>query len=400
MVPRLLQTYIAAYAGLPRLAWLLSVVVFINRSGSMVLFFMTLYLTQKLNFSISAAGQMISIYGLGALVGSYAGGWLSDVIGTRKVQSLSLILTGLGFIILNYIKTVVPIALLMFLLALVSEAFRPANAAAMAEVCPPLLRPRAFALNRLAINLGVTIGPAIGGFLARTNYGYLFWVDAITCFAASIVLLIYYRPPAPGPPCEAPKLISPYHSPWKDKIYLMMLSLVFVCSLIFVQLFNSWPVYLREIYSLLEHKIGLLLTLNAMLVVLFEMPLIHQIEKFNHLKIIATGSLLLGIGFALLPFGSGFIYGAFTVVIWSIGEILVFPLIAGFIANRAGEKSRGKYLGMFNLSFSLALFIGPAMGTAVYQSLGPNLLWWSCGFLGIVMMTGFLFINKRLSTQS
>jgi predicted MFS family arabinose efflux permease len=400
MISKLLQTYLAAYEGLPRFAWLLSLVVFVNRSGSMVLFFMTLYLTQKLNLSIAAAGQMISIYGLGALVGSYAGGWLSDVIGTRKVQSLSLILSGVGFIILNHIISVVPIAILMFLLALVSEAFRPANAAAMAEICPPLLRPRAFALNRLAINLGVTIGPAVGGFLARMDYGYLFWVDAVTCFAASIILWMFYHPPAHHVQSADTETVSPYHSPLKDKIYLMMLSLVFSCALIFVQLFNSWPVYLKEIYHLLEHKIGLLLTLNAILVVLFEMPLIHQIEKSNHLKIIAIGSLFLGVGFALLPFGSGFIYGAFTVIIWTIGEILVFPLIAGFIANRADEKSRGKYLGMFNLSFSLALFIGPATGTAVYQSLGPDLLWWSCGLLGILMMTGFLFINKLLSNQS
>jgi MFS family permease len=390
---RIFQIYRAAYSDLPVGAWILSLVVFINRSGSIVLFFMTLYLTRELDFTVAAAGRMLSIYGFGALLGTYLGGWLSDIIGTKRVQLYSLILSGLGFIILGTLVKPLPIGVLMFLLAIVSEAFRPANATAISEVCPPLLRPRAFALNRLAINLGVTIGPALGGFLASVNYHYLFWVDGITCFFAGLLLWIFFRNILPSRFESSPQMESTIITPWKDKIYVLILILVFLNAIIFTQLFNTWPIYLRDFYGLLEDKIGLLVMVNAFLIVLFEMPVIHKLEKSEHLRIIAIGSLLLSAGFALLPLGATFRFAVLTVIIWTIGEIMVFPLLTGFISNRAPERSRGKYLGMYNFSFSLALVIGPLFGTNIYDFVSPVILWLSCGMLGILSYFGFRWVG-------
>ncbi len=127
----------------------------------------------------------------------------------------------------------------------------------------------------------------------------------------------------------------------------------------FLQIFNTWPLYLEEHYHLPEDKIGLLLAVNAIMIVLLEMPLVHMIENFQPLKIMAAGAFLLFSGFALLPLDSAFSWAVLTVIIWSAGEILVFPLLAGFIANRADDSNRGKYMGMFSFSFGLAFTTAP-----------------------------------------
>ena len=390
MIGQIFRLYKSAFSGLPLTVWMLSLVVLVNRSGSMVLFFLSLYFTRELHLPVAMAGNLISIYGIGSLFGSFLGGQLSDKFGAVRIQLLSLVTTAIGFIILSTLQGIIHIAVVLFFLAIFSESFRPANATAIAEICPPLQRPRAFALNRLAINLGVSIGPAVGGLLASRDYHYLFWIDGLTCLAAAFLLMFYFwkipafsTGSAPGRPAMKISRIR------EDRIFLSILLLVFACGLIFIQLYNTWPIYLREIYGIEEKYIGLLLTLNALIVVFFEMPLIQQIQKFDRLKIVALGSFLLGLGFALLPLTTFTAFAAFTVIVWSVGEMLVFPLLTSFIADRADDAIRGKYLGLYNLAFSLAMFVGPAVGAGLYDRVSPAFLWTCCGFTGLITFFGF-----------
>jgi MFS family permease len=396
MLKGILNFYKSSFSGLPRDAWLLSLVVLINRSGTMVLFFMTLYVTKELGFSVLEAGRLISIYGVGSLVGALLGGWLTDKIGTNKVQGFSLLLSGIGFILLGYVESIAGISIFLFVLAAFNESFRPANSTAIAAVCKPELRTRAFGLNRLAINLGVTIGPAIGGILATISYAYLFWVDGLTCIIAAIFLWLVLSEPASDDLSESFNKKSSA-SPWKDIPFLITLFFLLMIGLIFVQLFNTWPLYLRDLAGLIESQIGLLMGLNAFLVVLIEMPVIKKIETQNHLRIMAIGSLLLFGGFAILPLSAAFIFIAFSVVVWTLGEILVFPLVAGFIANRATDQNRGQYMGMFTFSFALSLVIAPILGTYIYERFGPDNLWYFFGVVGVGVTLGFLLLSKHLN---
>jgi predicted MFS family arabinose efflux permease len=392
---KLFLYYKLAYSGLPKAAWMLAFVVLVNRSGSIILFFMTLYLTQEMDYSVAAAGRMISVYGIGAMVGAYSGGWLSDIIGTKKVQLLSLIFSGISFIILGYLKSPIVIAVSLFIIAVLNESFRPANATAVGQVTPPEMLPRGFALNRLAVNIGVTIGPAIGGFLALYDYTLLFWFEGLTCLAAAMILRIFFREASERYNTE-PKANTLTRSPWKDTIFLFFLILTLICGLMFVQLFNTWPLYMKEFYGLFENEIGILLALNAALIVLIEMPLIHRIEQKSPLNIISIGTLLLFGGFTILPFGKGMFFGAVTVIIWTFGEMLIFPLAVSFVAKRASARNRGKYMGLYVLSFALAFVIGPALGTAIYDSWGANSLWLSGGLLGLLVSLGFFVLGLRL----
>jgi MFS family permease len=356
---------------------------------------MTLYLTNQLGFSVSQAGRMLSLYGIGSLFGAFLGGVLTDKIGHRMVQVGSLFFTGVGFILLSFLNTSLSIAIMLFALALVGEAFRPAVSTGLAEFCPEDLRPRGYALLRLAINLGMTIGPGVGGFLAAVNYSLIFWADGITCLIAAGLLAWFFSIHKRKESPEASISVKA-KSPWYDGIFLALMSLLFISGLIFVQLFNTWPIFLRESYGLIEHHIGILLAFNATLIVLFEMPVVHLVEKREHLKAMAAGALLLGIGFGILPFGSTLLFAAITVSIWTLGEMLTFPLLITIIANRSTDQNRGKYMGLFNLSFSFSFVVAPIVGTWIFDHWSSTVLWALCGFLGILMFVGYLLVGRRM----
>jgi MFS family permease len=395
ILKRIFSLYRSAYSGLPKEAWMLSVVEFVNRSGTMVFFYMTLYLTQTFAYTPTQAGQVISAYGIGALAGSYAGGKLTDVMGAYNVQKFSLAITGLTFILLGQLRSYWLITAAMFFLGVCSEALQPANATAMSQVCPPELRTKGFALNRLAINLGVTIGPVVGGYLALVDYGLLFWIDGFTCLLAAGVFMLFFKTARPVQDFHAGSTVNrPIQSVWRDVYFLKILAFVFFLGVIFVQLFNTFPLFFRTVYGLKENRIGLLIAVNTVMIVLFEMLLMDALKKRPVGKVIALGALLLGGGFALMPLGRTFLFGCFTVAVWTMGEMLALPSLTALIANHSDDAVRGKYMGLFSFAFALSMVVGPLLGAKIYDSFGPSILWFGCGVAGIILWRGFSSLEK------
>ena len=392
---KVFHLYISAYSGLPARSWMLALIILINRSGSMVLFFLSLYLTSELHYTISEAGKLISIYGVGALIGTYVGGIFSDLYGTSRVQFWSLVLSGFGFIILGNLHSISSISIMLLLLAIAAESFRPASATAMAQICPASIRPRGFALMRLAVNLGFTIGPAIGGFIANINYTYLFWIDGLTCIAAAISFWFVFYKKEMNRKAVAEQYIRIKKSFWKDSVFINILSIAFIIGIVIFQIFNCWPLYLKQDYKLLEYQIGSLMAINTILIVLFEMPVIHKLEKINPLKIMRLGSVFFFSGFFLMQFGNSYSYAAFTIIIWTIGEILILPMCASFIANLATESNIGKYMGLYTFTFSFSFVVGPASSAWIYENIHPSALWSIIGILGIFVWIRFFFLEKK-----
>jgi predicted MFS family arabinose efflux permease len=394
MIRKVFASYRDAYAGLPRNAWLLALVQFINRSGSMVLFFLTLYLTRKLGFTMAQAGQAVSTFGVGALAGAYLGGRLCDWLGANRVQQLSLLLSGVNLILMAYMTSHAAVLLSAFLLGVFGEALLPANITAMAGECPARIRTKGFALNRLAANLGVTIGPVLGGYLALWNYRALFWADGLTCLAALAVFSLYFKP---GRRQSAPDQEGPRAGPadgQKRHLWMIFL-LVFGIGLIFSQLFSTFPIYIHSAFGFAENRIGQLLAINTIIIVLFEMVLLHGLKKKEPLKVIGVGALLTGLGFAMTPMGRGFFYAALTVAVWTCGEMLSLPLLTAEISNRSNDQNRGRHMGWYGVSFSLAFIIGPLLGARVYSRVSPLALWAGCGGLGIILALGFSMLERR-----
>ena len=399
MIGKVLASYRRAFSGLPKAVWILAFVAFVNRSGTMVVPFLVLYLTQARGYSATAAGRLLALYGLGAILGTYLGGWRSDRVGTRRVL-LSSLWSGAGaFLLLGFLRERWAIACAAFFLSLVSEAFRPALATATAESSPPGERGRAFALNRLAVNIGMSFGPAAGGFLAQIDYLWLFIVDGATSLLAGWVLLRSFRKlPARLLPHESKPAAG--HSPWSDGPFVALIVLMTLYGLVFFQLLGAFPLTLRDRFGLSEAWIGISLAVNTIVITCFEMLLVHSLRHREPYKIIGFGSFLMCLGFALLPFGTGRAYVIFTVLIWTLGEMLSLAIVSGVVAERAGTSNQGRFMGAFALSFAVAFVVAPLLGTWVYQRYGPQILWPACGLLGVFLWLGFSLLSRVAVRQS
>ncbi len=394
MLRRLADSYRKSFSGLPAPIWLLAFVAFVNRSGSMVMTFLVLYLTEEKGWVVTEAGAILGVYGTGALAGAYLGGRLSDLLTARRVMELSLLLTGGGFLLLGTLDEPAAITIAALAIGIVEPAMRPANAAALAEFSPPRDRTRAFALNRLAMNLGLTFGPAAGGFLALVDYRWLFVVDGGTCLLAAAILWLSLGRHQPVPHADPNVEPGPVRTPWHDGPFLALLVLLMLLAAVIFQTFSTWPLYLHDLHGFSEARIGLLFSINTILVVAFQMPVIHAVERFDPLRLSGWGSFLFCAGFAILPFGSGYGFVAFTVAVWTVGELLSLTLIEGVAAGRASPEARGRYMGLVTLSFAAAFIVAPLGGTWLYQHAGPDSVWYACGVVGIVLWAGFRILGS------
>jgi len=234
----------------------------------------------------------------------------------------------------------------------------------------------------------------LGGYLALWNYRALFWVDGLTCLAALAVFSLSFKPSRLQPYSSSETSTDKPAANPKHHLGIIFL-LVFGIGLIFSQLFSTFPLYMHSAFGFAENRIGQLLAINTIMIVLFEMVLLHGLKKKDPLKVIGAGALLTGLGFALTPLGHGFFYAALTVAVWTCGEMLSLPLLTAEISNRSSDQNRGRHMGLFGVSFSLAFMIGPLAGAKIYAQFSPLVLWLSCGGLGIILALGFSMLERK-----
>ena len=380
----LFRAWAAAYGGLPREAWLVALLELVNRSGTMVLFFLTLYLTQRLGFSLETAGLIMAAFGVGSMVGTYLGGRLCDRLGSFYVLKLTLAVSGLLYIALQAPRTPAAFTAVLFALAVVSQALHPASATATAEVCAPEQRARGFALNRLATNLGFSIGPVVGGYLALADYKWLFWVDGVTSLATAALAFVVLPGARTARVEPAEEASGPDREPWKNAALLSLMPAAFGISLVLHQILGTFPLYLQAEYGFTETHLGRLIAVNTALIVLFEMPLMHGLRTVAPGRVMAVGILLLGAGFGLMPFARGAAWAVLTVVVWTFGEILALPMLLTLVSARAGSR-QGEAMGVLSLAFSVGTTLAPLLGMGLYSQLGGDAVWHACTLTGIVL---------------
>lgn len=396
------RTYSEAYQGFPRETWMLSAVYFVSRSGKMVVTFLTLYLTEELGYGLGSAGEVLAVYGFGSLVGTSVGGWLCDRIGPLRTQFLSLALSGLGILGLEHLRTLPAIMATTFFIAVVGGAFSPANLSALAVFSPPQLQARAVALNRMALSLGMAAGASVGGWLAMRDYALLFRVEGATSLVAAALLgLLFRRRAAKVRPASEPAPCGVEVNPWRDGAFLAFLGLTFLTMLIILQAWSTYPVYLTQVYGMAKSHYGLLMTLNALVMLLFEMVITHSTARFQALRVMGVGAFLLGLGFAILPLGtplgSTWTIAVASLFIWTTGDMLNTPAAGGWVARRAGSRHRGKYMGLYTMISGLGWIAAPAAGAFLYKASGPESLWLTAGLLGGLLWAGFELLRGRES---
>jgi len=394
LVRRIFQLYREAYAGLPREVWLVALAGLVTRAGTMVLPFLALYLREHLGLAPLHVGFLVGLYGVGSMAGSVVGGWLSDRMDPNRVQQLALTAGGLGLLVLPHIDGFWPMAGSILAIATVAEAFRPALMVAVAHYSRPSVRTRSFALIRLAVNLGMAIGPAVGGVLASVNYHWLFVGDALTCWAAAVLLAVTLGSvPASA---SAPTGGAGRRSAFSDRHYLAFLGLIMILGMVFLQAWSTLPLAFKQDFGLSERAIGGLLALNALLIVLFEMAIMRVVESYDHGRIVGLGALLVCGGMAILGLGASPVIATLSVVTWTFGEMLCLPMTNAIAADRAGGAATGSYMGALTLAFSVSFVGAPVAGTAIYDNFGPHTLWLAIGLLGPLLWLAFAALAPRL----
>lgn len=392
------QLYKNAYTGIPRPAWWLALVMFVNRSGTMVIPFLTVYLTHE-GYTLREAGYVMGAFGLGSIVGGYLGGKLTDRFGSFYIQFLSLFINGIFFIVLGQMHTLWQYAACIFLLSSLGEAFRPANAAAIAAVSNDSNRIRCYALNRLAINLGWSIGPAVGGVLASLDYHYLFWADGLTCIAASFLLFAGLSPSEyKAKKTHKAKAVSNTVSAYRDKPFLQGMFYLFLIGLSFFQLFSVIPAYYKTELGLNEATIGWILAMNGLLIAAIEMVLVYKLEnRRSSLLYITTGALLMGVSFLFLVAGRTTTVAVVSMVIVTFGEMFLFPFMNNFWVKRSTESNRGEYAALYTMSFAAATVLAPTLATQLAAWLGFSSLWVVDFILCTFAALGFYTLKKSLA---
>lgn len=392
MIKATAETYRNAYSGLSRSTWLLSLIMLINRSGTMVVPFMTLYLTSpKMGYSVGQAGVVFGLFGAGAFCGAYFGGKLTDKIGYYPVQLITLTGGGILFILLGQMQTYPLICLFTFLVSFVGEAFRPANSTAISFYSTIENRTRSYALNRLAINIGWAVGSATGGVLAKINYELLFWVDGFTNIAAAVVMLAFLKPVSRKGVQETNQSVAPVVSAYRDKTYIVFILVTVLFACCFFQIFTNLPVYLKRDLHLSEPYIGFLMALNGIIIALVEMVLVYKLEgRRRNIIYISAGVTLVGISFLLLHIpASGFVVAFSMIMAVTFGEILSMPFMNSYWISRSQASNRGQYAALYTMAWSAAQTMGPMGGAQLAQHFGFSLLWWVIGGLSLIAAFAF-----------
>src|ERR1700694_3110443 len=317
--------------GLPREIWLLFATNLVNRAGMMVLPFLVLYLTRALGFSAARAGFVFAIYGATAILAGPISGKLSDRIGALPIMRASLISSGIALLLFPLAKSYTAVIAITIVWAACAELFRPASLAAITHVVSPSQRRAAFALNRLAINLGMSIGPALGGFLATVSFRAMFVVDAVTTLLAGAVLsLTTWRLSTGGrdPQSEVEDLHLEVKSILRDKRLAIFLFGSVLVGIVFFQPESAPPLYMVQYLHMSPAFYGTLFTINTLLIVALEVPLNAATSRWPNTWPLVIGCLLFAIGFGALAVVSSAPGVTALVVVWSFGAMMLFPALA------------------------------------------------------------------------
>lgn len=401
-----LQLYINAFKGLSREIWLLAFITFVNRAGTMVIPFLAIYLNEALGFTKSNIAWVMSIFGLGSVVGSWIGGKLADKVGYYKIMLFSLFGTGLAFFALQYCKSFISFSVGIFVLMVIADCYRPASMAAIRVYSKPANRTRSLSLIRLAINLGVSFGPAAAGIIIA-SFGYLslFWIDAVTCILASLIFVLTLSAKQSilkATNDEIENEISRDVPPYKDGLFITFSFVLFLFVFMFFQLFTTLPLFYREDLALSEITIGWLLALNGIVIVLFEMQLVQGVEhaKKSTISIINIALILTAMSYIVLICSDYAVVLVISMVWLTLGEMLAFPFSNTLAMNWAPQHRTGEYMGFYTTTISLALIVAPNLGLQIVDLYGYNALWVVLGVIGLIAMLVNIQLGKRIAKRA
>ncbi|MGW1429276.1 MDR family MFS transporter [Streptomyces sp. NPDC002431] len=393
----------ASVSGLPSQFWWLWTSTLVNRLGAFVATFMALYLTLDRGYSASYAGLVAALHGLGGVVSSLGAGVMTDRLGRRPTMLIAQTSTALSVAVLGFMVHPVAIAGVAFVVGMASNASRPAVQAMMADIVRPEDRVRAFSLNYWAINLGFAVSSAGAGFVAEYSYLAGFLGEAVMTLACAVV--VFLKVPETRP--EKAAAVGPagggggveeevrLSTVLRDGRFMSVVGLSFVIALIFQQGYVGLPVAMGS-DGFSSSDFGTAVAVNGVLIVVLQIPVTRFIEHRDPRRLLVVSSLLAGYGFGLTAFAGSVGAYALTICVWTVAEIVNSPIQSSLVVRLSPARGRGRYQGMYTMSWAVAALIAPLMSGVVIDRFGPKWLWGTCAVLGTVAALGYGLLMRNL----
>jgi len=387
--------------GLPKNIWLIAIASLINRSGTMVIVFLTLFVSQDLGEGITRAGLVVAVYGLGAFISAPFVGRLSDKIGELRLMKWSLLGSAIFLFIFSFAEDYYTVMLLTFIWAILSEAFRPASLSFISNESTPQQRKTAFALYRLAVNLGMSIGPVLGGILSQISYDLLFYADGGTSLLAWIFLSVVKwdlrEPEKEESSTDQILQKGSFFAALANRQFLYLLIAVLPVSIIYMQAHSTFPLFVVENLGFSNSTFGMLVVVNTVLIILFELPLNASMGNWKTINSLYLGALLTGIGFGFHMFSDSIFLLVIAISIWTFGEMVFFPGAAAMASEIAPPKKRGEYMGFYQMAFSFSFMAAPYIGASILEHFNSTILWATtfCFSLVTVLLVKLMSKNEK-----
>jgi MFS family permease len=389
------------YRSYRRSFWILVGASFIDRLGGALLFpFFALYITEKFNVGMTEVGVLFALFSISSFIGSFLGGALTDRVGRRRILIFGLLASSFSTLLMGFIDSLQAFYVLALIAGIFTDVAGPAHQAMVADLVPEQKRAEGYGILRVGFNLAVVIGPAIGGLLATRSYQLLFVTDAVVSTIVAGIVYLFLRETKPEARSDVkPETVSAtfkgYGRVLRDRTFMLFVFICILMGLVYMNMNSTLGVYLRDVHHVQELGYGLLLSINALMVVVLQFPISHAITDRPPLLMMAAGTALYAVGFAMYGLVSGNAMFVLAMVIITFGEMIVSPVAQALVARFAPEDMRGRYMAIFGISWNIPFMIGPLLAGLILDNLNPNLLWYAAGFIGSFAVLGFLYLHRR-----
>jgi MFS family permease len=397
----------SVYAEYPKTFWTLVVVTFIDKLGGFLLFpFFALYITKKFDVGMTEVGILFALFAGSSFIGSFIGGALTDRIGRRSMIIFSLLTSAFSTLAMGFVDSLQAFYLIAMVSGIFTDTGGPAYNALVGDLLPEGKRAQGFGVLRVALNLSAVIGPAIGGFLATRSYLALFVIDAI--ISSIVAVIVYFTLPETKPelqPGTQPESVAGsfrgYFRVFRDGAFLFFMLASVLAWMTYMNMNTTLGVFLRDVHRIPESGYGYIISLNAIIVVLFQFWTTRRLQKYPPMLVMALGTLLFAVGFVMYGLFSSFIWFMLAMVVITIGEMVAIPVANAEVINFAPEDMRGRYGAVYGISWMLPFAVGPYLAGLLMDNYDPNLLWYACGVCGTLATVGFLILHRiRTPEQS
>ena len=393
------------FSEFPRTFWVLIGATFIDRVGGALIFpFLSLYVTNHFNVGMTEVGFVFAVFSISSVAGSVFGGAMTDRFGRKSMLLFGLVTSALSSLAMGFVNDFRLFYIIAGLVGLLSNTAGPAQQAMVADLLPEDKRSQGFSVIRVVANLAITIGPLIGGLMASYSFILLFVTDAI--MSTITALIVFFSIPETKPDLDEEEeedtlmqSLGGYGEILRDWLFVGYILIAVLITIVYMQMNSTLPVFLRDVHGVTARQFGYILSLNAGMVVLFQFWITRKVLRFKPMYLMAIGSLLYGIGYAMYGFVS--LYGLFlaAMVIITIGEMVNAPTSQSVVANIAPVNMRGRYMAIFGLTWAIAASVGPLIAGVVMDNYDPNWVWYGAGILALIAAASFLMLNPAMQRR-